>query len=783
MAYSRVTYAGDGVTSIFALTFPYISTSHISVELNARTLLSTEWKWVSESTLQLIRTDGSPNPPSAGDAIELIRTTSPSARIVDFTNGAVLTEADLDASALQMFYLNQEATDIFTDAIDGGLTRIATNNGITDVDDDGILGDVLAGILTEETAAAIQQAIADNETNASEIIVNLGIISQEILDRLGADATLQSQITALVNATVATAYVQPGEPVPGVDGIPDPIPEGSRWYDTDDGNHPYIWDDVGLVWLDLIDPRIGANAAAITALEASMTVAQGDIAGAESDIIANAAAIVVTDATVATLNGTVVSIASDVTTLQASLTTAQGDIIANASGISSLNTSVSTNASNITAVASDVTALTATVGTNTSNISGNATAVGLLDTRVTAAEGTILSQASSITVLNSTVNLRNRTFYQTAAPTASNAGDLWVDTDDNNKLYRWSGSAWVSIRDAVVTANATAVGLLDTRVSSAEGTITSHASSITSLNSSVSTNSGNIASAAVTIAAHTTAISTAEGDITTLEAKYGVTLNVGGYITGFAQNNDGSTGTFDILTDKFRIVDPASGGTSPRYVFGVESGNVYLQNLYLHQLVLTSTGYIRAGKTSVGDTTNGLWIGYDGSGSYDIHMGNASQSLWWDGSAGTLNINGTVQGTINFNSALVSLDDAGASVGYNTTAADTVSLATYETLRTFSMHGTGTITVRVGAYMLATPDISPGYIQLKKNGVTVGTATAVSSTSSTNEVVWTGITVSALTDVFTVVAKGGVYTGGDTNAHLRLYWTQLRCIVEHCDWS
>ena len=42
------------------------------------------------------------------------------------------------------------------------------------------------------------------------------------------------------------------------------------------------------------------------------------------------------------------------------------------------------------------------------------------------------------------------TFYQNAAPTAEGTGDLWVDTDDGNKLYRWSGSAWVSVQDTAI---------------------------------------------------------------------------------------------------------------------------------------------------------------------------------------------------------------------------------------------------------------------------------------------------------------------------------------------
>lgn len=42
-------------------------------------------------------------------------------------------------------------------------------------------------------------------------------------------------------------------------------------------------------------------------------------------------------------------------------------------------------------------------------------------------------------------------FYQSSAPTAEGIGDIWIDTDDANKLYRWSGSAWVLSRDTGIT--------------------------------------------------------------------------------------------------------------------------------------------------------------------------------------------------------------------------------------------------------------------------------------------------------------------------------------------
>ena len=45
-----------------------------------------------------------------------------------------------------------------------------------------------------------------------------------------------------------------------------------------------------------------------------------------------------------------------------------------------------------------------------------------------------------------------KVFYQDAQPTAEQAGDLWVDTNDGNKMWRWSGSAWVEIPPELANA-------------------------------------------------------------------------------------------------------------------------------------------------------------------------------------------------------------------------------------------------------------------------------------------------------------------------------------------
>jgi uncharacterized membrane protein len=86
----------------------------------------------------------------------------------------------------------------------------------------------------------------------------------------------------------------------------------------------------------------------------------------------------------------------------------------------------------------------------------------------TAIQTALTNAASAANLADSKIT----TYYQTAAPTgltAADAGDLWFDTDDGNKLYRYSGTAWVLAQDAQI---GTALANAATAQSTASGKIT-----------------------------------------------------------------------------------------------------------------------------------------------------------------------------------------------------------------------------------------------------------------------------------------------------------------------
>jgi hypothetical protein len=71
--------------------------------------------------------------------------------------------------------------------------------------------------------------------------------------------------------------------------------------------------------------------------------------------------------------------------------------------------------------------------------------------------GTIQLAAPVNTTLNS-VATKITTWYQTSAPVGANTGDLWLDTDDGNKLYRYNGATWVLSQDTQIQSALTQAG-------------------------------------------------------------------------------------------------------------------------------------------------------------------------------------------------------------------------------------------------------------------------------------------------------------------------------------
>jgi hypothetical protein len=122
MAYSQVTYTGNGVTKQFAVPFPYILKAHVTASVAG---VLTSFTWVNTQVIEFSAA------PANGAAILISRESSRAVRLVDYADGQTLTEGDLDQDSLQAFYLAQEAFDNLGSAPTGGDMR--RSNNLSDV--------------------------------------------------------------------------------------------------------------------------------------------------------------------------------------------------------------------------------------------------------------------------------------------------------------------------------------------------------------------------------------------------------------------------------------------------------------------------------------------------------------------------------------------------------------------------------------------------------------------------------------------------------------------------
>lgn len=216
---------------------------------------------------------------------------------------------------------------------------------------------------------------------------------------------------------------------------------GDLWFDTDDQNRPYRWD--GTAWTDARDSSIAdAFAAASTAQE----TADGKVTTFYQNTAPTAEGI--GDLWVDTADGNRLyrwngtewgdiqdaDIGSALQAAASAQETADGKI-------ESYWQTMAPTASGVGDIWFD---------TSDQNRPYRWDGVSWVDAR----DSQIADALDAASTAQSTADGKITTFYQTTAPAAEGVGDLWVDTDDNNRLYRWDGTSWTDAHDPQIAVGA-----------------------------------------------------------------------------------------------------------------------------------------------------------------------------------------------------------------------------------------------------------------------------------------------------------------------------------------
>ena len=222
MANSKVQYTADGTTQSFAVTFEYINSDHVSVTVDG-SAATFSFNNSSEITIS--------SPTLSGSELVLIkRSTSPTARLVNYVDGSNLSETDLDTDSLQAFYLAQEAIDelnLFDD------DTVATTSGHilvadgTDFINKAVSGDVTitsAGVVAIASGVIINADVNSSAAIAySKLALTGAVVSADLAGSIDAtkiangsvtstefqyintlSSNVQTQIDAIESATIST---------------------------------------------------------------------------------------------------------------------------------------------------------------------------------------------------------------------------------------------------------------------------------------------------------------------------------------------------------------------------------------------------------------------------------------------------------------------------------------------------------------------------------------------------------------------------------------------------
>lgn len=294
---------------------------------------------------------------------------------------------------------------------------------------------------------------------------------------------------------------------------------------------------------------------------------------------------------------------------------------------------------------------------------GTTTSTKVANTAITATD--IIGSSGQVFASNplTVAQGKNFTFYQDSQPTALTTGDMWFDTNDENKMYRWSGSAW-NIVNAVptldaITINASQVNagtiaaariatssLTSANISATQinaGTIDAAriaTSSLTSANISANNiNAGTLSAAEINMSSGTARIET-DGNATFGSGNFKIDSNGNIHIQGASANTGNlyfheSNDTKDYTGNAFRMFHASSGDVfkinydaNNRFELA-DSGNLSVQ------------GTIAFGDMSTNDckferaSGNGIKVYFTNNGSLhpeasDLHDLGRSDAQWDD---------------------------------------------------------------------------------------------------------------------------------------------------------
>ena len=412
MPLSSVLYTANGSTNQFDITFPYIDSTHIKVFVN--NVEDTNFTFVNTTRIQTSST------PTNGQVVKIERQTPTSARLVDFQDGSVLTETDLDKSANQNFFIVQENADDIANKLgkdnagifDAGSVKIQNVSNPTNQQDAVTINYLEQTFLTPADKTALTNVNSNisniNAVNSNSSNINSAVSNATNINTVaGNNSNINTVAGANSNITTVAGSIA------NVNTVASDLNEGTSEIDTVATNITNV-------------NNVGNDIANVNSVAGSISNVNS-VAGNASNI------------------NTVAGINSDVTSV-AGISSAVSAVNSNSSNINSVNS----NSSNINTVAGAISNVNS-VGSNISNVnavnsnSSNINAVNSNSTNINTVAGISTNVTSVANIAGDVTSLAN-SLEKTFVVTVANVGGVNVfvlDGSNNPTIEMVRGNEYI----------------------------------------------------------------------------------------------------------------------------------------------------------------------------------------------------------------------------------------------------------------------------------------------------------------------------------------------------
>jgi hypothetical protein len=438
VAYSLVRYTGNGTTASYTFPFQYISSDHVKVKVNGVVAVFT---FLNANTVTI-----APTPPS-GSIIEIKRDTPKTTPIVNFTDGSVLLERDLDLLALFDLYIAQEAADAVADTIS------SDSIGRWDAQAKR-LGNLAPAIAPDE--AVIKQTL-DYEYPAVAVVAGARSDLAIVASDLGVETGIVTDLGLITesidsNPGTGTSYI-----VTVADNIADiqSVADNITVIQDADANAASALASATAAASSASSALSSKNAAATSETNA---LTSKNAAATSATQAATSASSAATSASTAT--GQASAASGSATTASTAASNAATAATQAASSASNASTSATNAASSANSAASSATSASTSAGTATSQASAASTSAGNAAASATAAASSASSASSSATTATSQAAVATTKATDAATSATSAAASATTATTQASNASTSATNAASSATSAAASA-ASAAALLD----------------------------------------------------------------------------------------------------------------------------------------------------------------------------------------------------------------------------------------------------------------------------------------------------------------------------------